>query len=120
MGTARDVGGGDFETTTTIPGPMIRSRHVETWAKERNVEVLLCGMLAPPSMGAEYQREYTRAFPDLAAEHKVDFLPFLLENVALNRELNQADGIHPNARGTQIMANNIYAALKPLLNETSR
>ncbi len=89
-------------------------------AKARNLKVLLCGMLAPPSMGAEYQREYTRAFPDLAAEHKVAFLPFLLENVAMNRELNQGDGIHPNARGTQIMADNIYAALKPLLNEQPR
>ncbi len=84
-------------------------------AKARNMKVLLCGMLAPPQMGAQYQRDYTMAFPDLAAEHKVAFLPFLLENVALQRDLNQADGIHPNAKGARIMADNIYAAVKPLL-----
>ena len=84
-------------------------------AKAKNVTVLLCGMLAPPTMGAEYQRAYSAAFPDLATEHNVAYLPFLLENVALKRELNQADGIHPNAEGTKIMMANIYEELKPML-----
>ncbi|MEO8072462.1 MAG: arylesterase [Acidobacteriota bacterium] len=84
-------------------------------AKAKSIKVLLCGMLAPPTMGAQYQREYVNAFPDLASEYKVDFLPFLLENVALNKELNQGDGIHPNAKGEVIMTDNIYKALKPML-----
>jgi acyl-CoA thioesterase-1 len=84
-------------------------------AKAKNLQILLCGMLAPPTMGAEYSREFTTAFPDLASEHKVAYLPFLLENVALKKELNQADGIHPNAEGTRIMTDNIYRALKPLI-----
>ena len=84
-------------------------------AKAKNITVLLCGMLAPPTMGAQYQREYVNAFPDLATEHKVEFLPFLLENIALNKNLNQADGIHPNAEGEKIMTENVYKALKPLL-----
>lgn len=84
-------------------------------AKARNVTVLLCGMIAPPSMGADYQRDYSDAFPTLATEHNVAYLPFLLENVALKRELNQADGIHPNAEGTKIMMTNIYKELKPML-----
>lgn len=84
-------------------------------AKARNLKVLLCGMLAPPTMGADYQRDYLMAFPDLATLHKVEFLPFLLENVALKKELNQPDGIHPNAEGERIMADNIYKALKPML-----
>jgi acyl-CoA thioesterase I len=84
-------------------------------AKAKNIKVLLCGMLAPPTMGAEYQRDFTMAFPDLATEHKVEFLSFLLENIAMKKELNQADGIHPNAEGTKIMADNIYKALKPML-----
>ena len=87
-------------------------------AKARDLKVLLCGMLAPPTMGAEYQRQFTMAFPDLAAEHKVEFLPFLLENVAMKKELNQADGIHPNAEGSKIMADNIYKALKPMLSDS--
>ncbi len=84
-------------------------------AKARNIDVLLCGMLAPPTMGADYQREYTMAFPDLASDNEVVLLPFLLENVALKKELNQADGIHPNAEGAKIMAANIYKALKPMI-----
>ncbi|HEX6126616.1 MAG TPA: arylesterase [Pyrinomonadaceae bacterium] len=84
-------------------------------AKAKNVKVLLCGMLAPPTMGADYQRAYSNAFPDLANEHGVAYLPFLLENVALKRELNQADGIHPNAEGTKIMTENIYKELRPML-----
>ncbi|MBK8466354.1 MAG: arylesterase [Chloracidobacterium sp.] len=84
-------------------------------AKAKKLKILLCGMLAPPSMGSEYQRDFMMAFPDLATEHKVEFLPFLLENVALKKELNQADGIHPNAEGAKIMADNVYKALKPIL-----
>lgn len=84
-------------------------------AKAKNVKVLLCGMLAPPSMGSDYQREYISAFPDLATKHDVAYLPFLLEGVAMKRELNQADGIHPNADGTRMMTENIYKELKPLL-----
>jgi acyl-CoA thioesterase-1 len=84
-------------------------------AKAKNIKILLCGMLAPPTMGAQYQREFVKAFPDLATEHKVEFLPFLLENVATVKELNQADGIHPNPQGTKIMTDNVYQALKPML-----
>jgi len=84
-------------------------------AKAKNLTVLLCGMLAPPTMGSEYQREFTMAFPDLASQHKVEFLPFLLENIAMKKELNQADGIHPNPQGARIMTDNIYKALKPML-----
>jgi acyl-CoA thioesterase I len=84
-------------------------------AKAKNVTVLLCGMIAPPIMGAEYQRDFTNSFPALADEHGVAYVPFLLENVALKRELNQADGIHPNAEGTKIMMENVYKGLKPLL-----
>jgi len=84
-------------------------------ATAKNIPVLLCGMLAPPTMGADYQRDYMSAFPDLAARHKVAYLPFLLENIALKKELNQADSIHPNAEGTKIMMENVYKELKPML-----
>lgn len=84
-------------------------------AKAKNVKVLLCGMLAPPSVGEQYQRDYTNAFPDLANEHDVEFLPFILERVALDKKLNLADGIHPNAEGAKIMTENVYKELKPML-----
>lgn len=84
-------------------------------AKQKNVKVLLCGMLAPDTMGAKYQRDYLLAFPDLASDNKVAFLPFILDGIALNKELNQADGIHPNAEGEKILTNNVFEALTPLL-----
>ena len=84
-------------------------------AKARNLKILLCGMLAPPTMGAEYQRDFMMAFPDLASEYKIEFLPFLLDNIATKKGLNQADGIHPNAEGEKIMTDNVYKALKPML-----
>jgi acyl-CoA thioesterase-1 len=86
-------------------------------AKAKNVDVLLCGIIAPPTMGPEYQRSFSDAFPDLADEHDVKYLPFLLDGVALKRELNQADGIHPNAEGTRMMTENIYKELRPMLNQ---
>lgn len=89
-------------------------------AKAKNVKVLLCGMFAPPTAGADYQKEFMSIFPDLATKHNVAYLPFLLEGVALNRELNQADGIHPNAAGTKVMTENIYKELKPLLAAAQR
>lgn len=84
-------------------------------AKAKNVQVLLCGMLAPPNMGAQYQRDYTAVFPDLASQYKTAFLPFILENIALNPKLNQGDGIHPNADGAKVMTGTVYTALKPML-----
>ncbi|MEP7077232.1 MAG: arylesterase, partial [Acidobacteriota bacterium] len=84
-------------------------------AQARNIKILLCGMLAPPTMGADYQRDFNNAFPDLATEHKLNFLPFVLDNIALKKELNQADGIHPNADGEKIMTDNVYKELKPML-----
>jgi acyl-CoA thioesterase-1 len=74
-------------------------------------------MIAPPTMGAEYQREFSNTFPNLADEYKLPYVPFLLDGIALKKELNQADGIHPNAEGTKLMTQNIYRELKPMLAE---
>ncbi len=84
-------------------------------ARAKDVEILFCGMLAPDAMGQQYQREYMNTFPELATKYDLAFLPFLLEGVALEKDLNQPDGIHPNAKGAAIMTNNIYKELKPML-----
>ena len=84
-------------------------------AKAKNIKVLLCGMLAPPTTGSDYSRTFTAVFPDLANQYGTGFVPFLLDNVALKKELNQADGIHPNADGAKIMTENIYRELKKML-----
>ncbi len=84
-------------------------------AQEKNIKVLFCGMIAPPTPNATYGRDFMLAFPDLATTNKVAFLPFLLDGVAAKPELNQADGIHPNSDGEKIMTDNVYKALKPML-----
>lgn len=84
-------------------------------AKARGVEVLLAGMYAPTNAGADYQREIRDAFESLAREHQVTLIPFLLDKVGGVESLNQADGIHPNAEGTKIVAGTVYQSLRPLL-----
>ncbi len=84
-------------------------------AKAKEMKVLICGMLAPSSVGIEYQRDFINTFTELSKEFDTELMPFMLTDVALNKNLNQADGIHPNAEGTKIMTENIYQKLKPLL-----
>lgn len=71
--------------------------------ENRKIPVLLAGMRAPPSYGA-YAEEFDGVFADLARSRQLDFYPFLLEGVALDPDLNQADGIHPNAKGVETIA----------------
>ncbi|HEY8548956.1 MAG TPA: arylesterase [Vicinamibacterales bacterium] len=84
-------------------------------ARARNIAVLLCGMEAPPNFGPAYTSEYRAAFARLAKEHQVPFVPFVLDGVAGLREMNQADGIHPNSEGARKVADTVWAELQPLL-----
>jgi acyl-CoA thioesterase-1 len=88
-------------------------------AKAKGVTVLLIGMEAPPNFGPEYTVSFRQAFRDLAREHKVAFLPFLLDKVAANPALNQGDGIHPNVDGTAIVAETVWTVLKPMVDALS-
>jgi acyl-CoA thioesterase-1 len=84
-------------------------------AAQPDVVIALVQMEAMPNMGQSYTDAFRAAFPELAREENVHLLPFLLDGVAGDRELNQADGIHPNAAGERIVARNVWKALKPLL-----
>ena len=88
-------------------------------AKERNITVILAGMEAPPNYGPEYTASFRRVYQDVAREQDVVFLPFLLTNVAGNSSLNQGDGIHPNAEGAAIIADGLWAVLRPVLDRMS-
>jgi acyl-CoA thioesterase-1 len=91
---------------------------VET-AREKNVLVVLAGMEAPPNYGPEYSASFRLAFREIAAKYRLPFVPFLLENVAGQAALNQPDGIHPNAEGAAIVADTVWATLKPILDQIS-
>ncbi len=84
-------------------------------ATSKGVTIVLAGMEAPPNFGAEYTRQFRSVYTDLAQQYRVRFIPFLLQGVAGEASLNQADGIHPNARGAQMVADLVWAELKPVL-----
>ena len=88
-------------------------------ARERNAVVILAGMEAPPNFGQEYATAFRQAFKDVAQAKRALFMPFLLKDVAGNSELNQSDGIHPNQQGAQIIADNLWVVLEPLLDQMS-
>jgi acyl-CoA thioesterase-1 len=73
----------------------------------RHERVLLLGMLAPPNLGADYQRAFDAIYPALAERHHVLLYPFFLDGVALDPALNQRDGLHPNARGVQVIVDRV-------------
>lgn len=84
-------------------------------AKNPAVKVVVVGMMVPPNMGSTYSSQFTAVFPELAKKNKASLMPFLLEGVAGNEKLNQADGIHPNIEGHKIVATNVTKVLMPLL-----
>jgi acyl-CoA thioesterase-1 len=86
-------------------------------AQEKGVDVLLAGMQAPPNLGTDYTEAFSATFSRLSHETPAVYLPFLLEGVAGHPELNQDDGIHPNAAGHKIIAALIYDRLKPMLDD---
>ena len=78
---------------------------------------MLAGMQAPPNLGPRFTEPFRALFPELAEKNELEFVPFLLEGVAGDRRLNQADGIHPTADGQEILAENVWGVLEPLLRE---
>ncbi|MGB3586059.1 MAG: arylesterase [Tunicatimonas sp.] len=82
-------------------------------------EIILSGMLVPPNMGAGYAADFQKIFPKVADNQEVALIPFLLEDVAGEPELNLPDGIHPTAKGHQIVANTVWEVLYPLLEVAS-
>jgi len=88
-------------------------------AQAKHLLVLLTGMEAPPNFGPEYVVSFRQVYADLAKRYKLPFLPFLLDKVAGVAALNQADGIHPNAEGARIVADNVWTLLKPMVDTAS-
>jgi acyl-CoA thioesterase-1 len=89
---------------------------VERVRRERpDARVILVGMLALPNLGRDYAARFDRIYPELAARDDLVLVPFLLEGVAGEPSLNQADGVHPNEKGARIVAQNVWAVLAPVL-----
>jgi acyl-CoA thioesterase-1 len=84
-------------------------------AKYPGTKLVFAGMEIPPNMGQTYTTEFRNIYTELAAKNKMTLIPFLLEGVGGEPELNQADGIHPTAEGHLIVAENVWKELQKLL-----
>lgn len=84
-------------------------------AKYPNIKLVFAGMEIPPNMGQAYTTEFRNIYTDLAAKNNMTLIPFLLQGVGGEPDLNLEDGIHPNEEGHRIVAENVWMQLKKLL-----
>lgn len=82
-----------------------------------DVRFVIAGMRAAPNLGREYAKRFDAVYPALAEDHDAALVPFLLEDVAARRHLNQADGIHPTAEGHALIADRVWETLAPVLRQ---
>jgi acyl-CoA thioesterase-1 len=87
--------------------------------KAAHVRVLLTGMHAQRNLGADYVRQFDTIYPRMAKDYNVLFYPFILDGVALNPKLNQADGMHPNPAGVKVIVARILPLVKTLVAKES-
>jgi acyl-CoA thioesterase-1 len=83
--------------------------------QRRRIPVLLMGMRAAPNLGADYVRGFEAMYPALARKYRVPLYPFFLDGVAGRRSLIQADGLHPNAAGVQVIVRRSIGAVRRAL-----
>lgn len=84
-------------------------------ATAAGAQVLLIGIRMPPNYGPRYTESFSRMYAEIAEKHKLAFVPFLLEAVALNPELMQPDGLHPTASAQPMLLDTVWSQLRPLL-----
>ncbi len=83
--------------------------------KQRNVDVLLVGMLAPPNMGDDYANDFNPIYPDLAEKYDLPLYPFFLDGVLTIPDLMLSDGIHPNSEGVKTMVERFLPLMRDYL-----
>ncbi len=86
--------------------------------KDAKIPVVLAGITLPPNYGPEYVKPFTAMFPEVAKQYKLRLIPFLLVNVYRHADMMQPDGIHPNAEGNKVVAQDVFDALRPMLKKT--
>jgi acyl-CoA thioesterase I len=109
------LGGNDGLRGLRVDAMRENLEEIITRIRASGARVLLAGMRVPPNYGGEYARTFAAVFPAVARKTGASLMPFLLDGVAGDPNLNQADGIHPNARGQQVMAERLWPYLTPLL-----
>lgn len=85
--------------------------------QSKGMKILIAGMRSPPSYGPEYQSAFDTLYPDLARQHDAKLYPFFLEGVAMDKSLNQADGIHPTKEGIAIIVEKIGPLVESMIKQ---
>jgi acyl-CoA thioesterase-1 len=83
--------------------------------KSPSTKIILAGMQLPPNMGQEYTTEFRELYVQIAEANNLNFIPFILKDVAGIAALNQNDGIHPTVQGHKIVAQTVWKMLEPML-----
>lgn len=83
--------------------------------KQSGAKILLIGMRIPPNYGPKYTDEFSQTYVNLASQHNIALVPFMLDHIAAKPDLIQQDGLHPNVLGQPIILKNIWPALQKLL-----
>ncbi|WP_353147999.1 arylesterase [Pollutimonas bauzanensis] len=84
-------------------------------AQQSNARVLLLGMQIPPNYGRQYTERFQQIFASVAKKNGTALVPFLLDGIATDRNMFQADGIHPNEQAQSVLAENVWEKLQPML-----
>jgi acyl-CoA thioesterase-1 len=92
---------------------------VLTGLESAHIKILLAGITLPPNYGSDYIQSFEQVFRDLAARHHVAFVPMIYKDMVRVPGAIQADGIHPTAKGSEIIAKTLLPALTPLLRKGS-
>jgi acyl-CoA thioesterase-1 len=110
-----ELGGNDGLRAMPVAQMRANMGQMVDLATAAGAKVLLLGMRMPPNYGPQYTDQFALVFSDLARAKKSALVPFLLTDIALSQNLLQGDDIHPNAAGQPILLDNVWPALKPLL-----
>lgn len=90
-------------------------RDMASQARQAGARVLIVGMQIPPNYGRDYAQRFAAVFPAVAKAEQAGLVPFLMDGMATDRALFQADGIHPNEQAQPLLLDNVWAALQPIL-----
>ncbi len=110
-----ELGGNDALQGVPPGGTKAALENIIRKVQARGLPILLAGMEAPPNMGEEYVDAFRGIYAALAKQYDVVFYPFFLDGVALNDDLLQGDGIHPNAKGVAVIVTRIMPKVDELL-----
>lgn len=113
------LGSNDGLRGTNLADTRANLQGIINLAREKypEIKIVVAGMQMPPNLGEAYTAEFRSLFPGLAEENDAELIPFLLEGVAGDPSLNIADGIHPNESGHEIVAENVWRVIEPMLEE---